>query len=134
MIALVRLVIALRMAAGSMQLVSVVAVHEHGRAAGDPDRLGGGEEGVGVGDHFVARAETQRHEGQPERIGAVADADGVLGAGVGSQLLLELLEHRALHVLAALKHFLHLGINLALDILVLPYVTVKRDFHAISPL
>ena len=95
MIALVFGVIAASILAGSMHLVLRIAIHEHRGGAGDPDRLGRGEERVRVGDDLVARPDAQRHERQPDRVRAVADADGVFGAVVGGQLALELLEHRA---------------------------------------
>ncbi len=60
----------------------------------------------GVGDDLVARADAEGHEREPDGVGAVADADGVLRAGVGGELVLELLEHGPHDVLAALQHLL----------------------------
>ena len=53
------------------------AVYEHRGGPGDPDRLGGREKGVGVCDHLVAGPDVQRHQCQPDRVGAVAQANSV---------------------------------------------------------
>ncbi len=79
--------------------------------------------------HFVAGADAQGHQRQPDGVGAVADADGVLGAAVGGELAFEPFEHRAHDKLAALDDFLDVGVNFGLDVVVLPNVTVKFDFH-----
>ena len=106
-----------------------VAIHQDRRRAGDPDGFGGGEKRVGVGDALVARADAQRHQRQPDRVGAVADADGVFGAAVGGELAFEPFEHRPQDKLAALDDLLKIGVNLGFDVVVLPNVTVKIDFH-----
>ena len=80
------------------------AIHENRGGACDPDGLGGGKEGVRVGDDLIARADAKGHEGEPDGVGAVADADGVFGAVISCQLSFELLEHGAHDVLAALQH------------------------------
>ena len=87
------------------------AIHKHGRRAGNPDRLGGGEEGVRVGDDLVAGADTQGHEREPDGVGAVAHADGVCRPVIFGQFAFEALEHGALNILAAQQHFLHFGVN-----------------------
>ena len=66
-----------------------------------------------MGDDFVAGADAQGHQGEPDGVGAVADADGVLGAVISRQLAFELLEHGAHDVLAALQDRLDVLINLA---------------------
>ena len=129
MMALVLGVMAASILSGQMHLVVGAAIHEDGGGAGDPDGFGGGEEGVRVGDDFVARADAEGHERQPDGVGAVAEADGVLGAVIGGELAFELLEHRALDVVAAQQHLLDVGINFRLDVLVLADVTVKFNFH-----
>ena len=78
MMALVFGVIAASIFAGSMHLVFGIAIDEHRRRAGDPDGFGGGEKRVRMRDDLVARPDAQRHQRQPDRVGAVADADGVL--------------------------------------------------------
>ncbi len=57
------------------------------------------------------------------------DADGVRHPVKRGQLLFELLEHGALHVLAALDHALQVRVYLRLNVLVLPHVSVKADLH-----
>jgi hypothetical protein len=82
-----------------------------------------------MGDDLVARADAERHQRQPDGVGAVAGADRVGHTVKGGQLLLELLEHRPLHVLAAFEHALHVGVDLRLDVPVLPDVPVETDLH-----
>ena len=106
-----------------------IAIDEDGRGAGGPDRLGGGEERVRVGDDFVAGADAQGHQRKPDGIGAVADADGVFHAVVARQFLLEPLEHRPHDILAAQEHLLEVGVNLLLDVAILADVAVELDFH-----
>ena len=89
-----------------------IAIDEHCSRSGDPDGFGRGEERVGMGDDLVARADAHRHQRQPDRVGAVAGPDGMRHPMVRRQLLLELLEHRTLHVLAALEHAPDVGIDL----------------------
>ena len=129
MMALVLGVMAASIFSGSMHLVVGAAIHEDGGGAGDPDGFGRGKEGVRVGDDFVAGADAQGHEGQPDGVGAVADADGVLGAVIGGEFAFELLEHGAHDVLAALQHRLDVLINFRLNVMVLPDVTVEFNFH-----
>ncbi len=129
MIAFVFGVIAASIFDGSMHLVLRIAVDEHGGRAGDPDRFGGREERVRMRDDLVARPDAHRHQRQPDRVGAVPRADGVRHPVKCGQLLFELLEHGALHVLAALEHALHVRVYLRLNVLVLPDVSVKADLH-----
>ena len=114
MMALVFGVMAASILSGQMHLVVGAAIHEDRRGAGDPDRFGGGEEGIRVGDDFVAGADAEGHEGQPDGVGAVAQADGELGAVISGQFGFELLEHRAHDILAALQNRLDVLINFRL--------------------
>ena len=129
MMALVLGVMAASIFSGQMHLVVGAAIHEDGGGAGDPDRFGGGEEGVRVGDDFVARADAEGHEGEPDGVGAVAEADGELGAVIGGEFGLELLEHGAHDVLAALQNGLDILINFRLNVMVLTDVAVEFNFH-----
>ncbi len=79
-----------------------IAIHQYGSSTRDPDGLGCSEEGIGVRDHFVAFAQAQRHESQPERIRAIADANCILSACVCGQFILESFQRGALHILTAL--------------------------------
>ena len=73
-----------------------------------------------------------RHQRQPDRVGAVAHADGVRRSVKRRELLLELLEHRPLHVLAALDHALDVRVYLRLNVLVLADVTIETNLHHLS--
>ena len=106
-----------------------IAIDEHGVRAGDPDGFGGRKKGVRMCDHFVAGSDAHRHQRQPDRVGAVAGSDGMGHPMERRQLLLELLEHRALNVLAALEHALDVGVDLRLNVLVLTDVPVKPHLH-----
>ena len=66
-----------------------VDVAEHRGGARRGDRLGGGVEAEGGHHHLVARADAHRAQGDRDRVGAVGHADGVRGAAVGGELLLE---------------------------------------------
>ncbi len=78
-----------------------------------------------MGDDFVAGSDAQGHEGEPEGISAVADTDGELSAVIGSEFGLELLEHGAHDVLAALQDRPDILINFVFDIMVLTNMTVE---------
>ena len=106
-----------------------VAVHKDWSGACQPDGLRGGEKSVRVRDDFVAGTDAQRHQHEPNGIGAVAHADGVFHAVIGGQLALELFEHRTLDVIAAQQNLLDVGVNFLLQILVLANVSVEFNFH-----
>ena len=58
------------------------------------DRLHGGDERMRDRDHGVAAPDARRHQGEPNRVGAVGHADAVLGRAVGGKLPLEALDLR----------------------------------------
>ena len=60
---------------------------------------------------------------------SIAQANGELGAMISGEFAFKSLEHGPLHIIAAQQHFLHVGVNLFLDVAVLPDVAVKFDFH-----
>ena len=62
-------------------------------------------------------------------VGAVAQTDGVFGAVVGGEFGLEAFQHRALNVVTAQQHFLDVGVNFFLDVLVLANMAVEFNFH-----
>ena len=103
----------------------LVAVDQHHFAASDPAGFGCGKKGVGVGDDFVASLEAKGHHSEPERVCTVCHANSVLCASVFGKLRLELLEHWASHILAAHEYFLYIGVDLAFDVGVLPYMSVE---------
>ncbi len=90
--------------------LGIAVNHDYGRA-GDPDGFRRGEEGVGVGDDFVAFANAQGHQGQPEGVRAVTAGDGVFRAGKIGEFLLKLLVHGAVDILATLNDRFDIGIN-----------------------
>jgi len=100
-------------------------IDEHGRCACDPDCFCRGEERVWVGNDLVTRPYPESHEREPDRVGAVADTDCVLGSVVTRQLSLESFEHWAHDVLAAHENLMNVGINFRLYVLVLSYVSVE---------
>ena len=71
------------------------AVDEHGHGADVAHGLGGGDERVDRHEHLVAGPHVRRQQRQLDRVGARADADGVLAAAERGEGGLELLELRA---------------------------------------
>ena len=134
MMALVLGVMAASIFSGADAFGVGAAIHEDGGGAGDPDRFGGGEEGVGVGDDLVSGADAEGHQGQPDGVGAVAHADGELGAVVSGEFAFELLEHGAHDVLAALQNRLDVLINFRFDVMVLTDMAVEFNFHKAATL
>ena len=57
--------------------IGVKRVDEHRRRTGAGHRAGGREKRERRAQHFVARADAQRHQREQQRVGARADADGV---------------------------------------------------------
>src|SRR5579872_2828789 len=104
-----------------------IGIDEYGGRAGNPDRFGGGEESVGRGDALVSRADAERLEGEPQGVGSVANPNRVSGPMKGGEFLLEAFQHRAHDVLAALQHFVDIGIDFRLDVVILAYVPVEGD-------
>ena len=84
-----------------------VDVDEHGRRAEAPDSAGGGEEGEAGQDHFVARADAERHQRQEERVAARGAADRVLDAAILGDGFLELAAGRAVNERAGAADFGH---------------------------
>lgn len=100
-------------------------IDEHSRCACDPDCFCCGEERVWVGNDLVARPNSESHEREPDRVGAIAYTDCVLCSVVTRQFSLESFEHWAHDVLAAHEHLMNVGINFRLYVLVLSYVSVE---------
>ena len=106
-----------------------IAVDQNGGSAGDPDCFCSSKESVGVSNAFVARTNAKSHQSQPDRVGAVAETDGVFGFGISREFSFESLEHGAENVLAALDDLLNVSINLFFEIVVLTNVSVEINFH-----
>src|ERR1035437_777163 len=117
---------------GRIQAIgSRVGVHEYGRGAGDPDGLRGSEEGVGGGDALIAGTNPERHEGEPQRVRSVGDADGELHSVILGQLLLEPLEHGTHDILAGFQNSVNVSINLRLKVVILTDMAVESDVHTL---
>src|ERR1035437_993919 len=117
---------------GRIQAIgSRVGVHEYGRGAGDPDGLRGGEEGVGGGDALIAGTNPERHEGKPERVRSVGDADGELHSVILGQLFLEPLEHGTHDILAGFQNSVNVSIDLRFEIVILTDMAVEGDVHTL---
>ena len=86
-----------------------------------------------MGDDFVARANTKRHEHKPDRIGSVSDAYRIFAAEVLGKFPFELFQHWPKHILSAFKHFLNFGVDFTLDVVILPDVSIERCLHCKSP-
>ena len=88
-------------ALGSHVEVGRVHVNEDRRCPDCNDGLGGGDEGVGGGNYFIARADLDGFERQGQGIGAVAYANRERCTAEGSELLLEIGHLRAVYELSA---------------------------------
>src|SRR5204862_4179194 len=67
----------------------------------------------------------ERHEDQPERVGAGVQADGILHAEILREIRLELLQRRALNVLVALEDLENRVVEFLLDAVILTDVAVE---------
>src|ERR1039457_454963 len=115
---------------GSIEAIGArVGIHEYGGGAGNPDGLGGGEEGVGGGDALIAGTNSEGHEGKPEGVGTVGDADGELHSVIRGQLPLEALEHGAHDILAGFQNSVNVAIDLRFEVVILADMAVESDVH-----
>src|ERR1051325_3938694 len=106
-----------------------IGVDEDGGRARDPDRLRGGEESVRRGNALVTWPDAERLECQPEGVGSVTNPNRVSGSMKGSEFLLETFQHRSHDVLAALQHFVDIGIDFRLDVVILAYMPVESHIE-----
>ena len=106
-----------------------VRIDENSRRPRDPHGLRRGEERVGGGDALVSGTDAQGHEGQPQCVGSVADADGVFHPVIGRQLRFEALEHRPHHVLSALQDFVEVRVYFRFDVVILLNMSIEGHFH-----
>ena len=75
----------------------------------------------------------ERHEGQPDGVGAVAHADGVLRAEIGREFPLERLSMGPMTYWPLSSTSCDVRVDLTLDVVILPHVTIERDLHCLSP-
>ncbi len=106
-----------------------LGIDEHRRRAREPDRFCRGEKRVGRRDALVPGPDPQGEQGEPDCVRAVAHAHRILGLRVFGELTLETFQHRTENILAALEHLAQVGVDLGLDVVILPDMPVKGDFH-----
>ena len=80
----------------------------------------GGDEGVGAGDDFVARAHAAGHQRHLQRLQPVGHGQAVPDATESRKFLLEQPHVLAQDEIAARADLLHGGIHLRFDLLILP--------------
>ena len=113
-----------------VQVVRVeVDVDEHGLAAALRDDVRRRDPREAGDDHLVAGTDVERHHRDLQRRRARARCDRVLGAGVRSELLLELGDERALDDPAGLKRPLH-----GTELLLAEERLGDRDRHGREPI
>lgn len=101
---------------GRVHVVSAgIDVHEDRAGAHCADCFGGGDEGVGNGNHLVARANADRAQHQLERGGAAGHAHTMRGATVGRKIDFELLDCRPHDEVGGIQHRLDGLIDLWAD-------------------
>ena len=106
-----------------------VHVHEHGRGAHGADRLGGGEEAEGAGDHLVAGADAQGPQRQDQGIGAAVAAHCVGHAAGPGEGLLEAGDAGAADVLATAQNLQYGSVEFLPEVLELLAETEGRHLH-----
>ena len=89
------------------QVAGGIYIHEHGGGAHGADRLGGGEEAEGGGDHLIPRPDAQAAQRQNQGIGAAVAAHGVGHTHRLREGRLELGDRTTADVLAAAQHPQH---------------------------
>jgi hypothetical protein len=95
--------------------VAVVDVDEDRRGAGEADRLDGGERRVRGHEHLVARSRPERLHQHPDRRRRARGQDGVLGAVVRRELVLERAAFGTQDVLAGIDRLQHGPLDLVVD-------------------
>ena len=98
--------------------------------AAKTDRLGGCDKGAGDGDDFVPLPNPAGQQSQPERIGAIADADRMLAAAEGGKVVLKRLDKRAAGEGAGVNHLRDNVLQLGAERRVLRLEIKKRNVHA----
>ena len=92
-----------------------IGIHEDRCRVRNPDGLSSCEECIRRGHAFIAAIDSQGQECEPQGIRAVGHAHCIFQPVLVCEFLLEALEHRAHHVLAALENPLDVAINLFFD-------------------
>src|SRR5581483_2818586 len=93
------------------------------------DGFGRGNKGVWHRDHFVALGDPQGHKRQPERVGAVAHAHGILRAAIRGEFRFELLHEWSAGKGIAGDHFMDSALEFLHQRRVMFLQVEKRDFY-----
>ena len=109
-----------------------IDVDEHGLGAHVADRLRGGDEREGRGDHLVPGPEIGRAQREVQRVGAGSAGDRVAYPEILGQLVLQCLHVRPENESRALEHVCDRGIDLVPEFVVLALQVDHRD-HSSSP-
>ncbi len=102
-----------------------IHIHIYGLGSQNGHCFGGGNVGKARSDDFITWANTQRHLGNLQGVGAVGDGDAVFGTGIGGQFFFQFSDFGAKDVLAVGQHGLDVGINFGLEALVLGFEVDK---------
>ena len=117
-----------RLDAGRVDVVGLrVDVDEDRLGAGAGDGPGGGEEGVGRGDHFVARSDPFGHQAHQQGVAAGGDGNRVRAGAIRGQLGFEVGDAGAEDALLALQHAVDGGADFVADGGVLGLQIEKRN-------
>src|SRR5262249_43894403 len=110
-----------------IDVVSLVdRIHKHDLSTSYPDGFCGGKESIRRGDDFVAGLQPQRHERQPQCVGARVHANCMLQPEILGQLPLKAFTRRACDVSPTLEDSLNCSVNFALNAVILAPMSIKR--------
>ena len=109
-----------------------VDVDEDGGGADLGDGFGGGDEGVGHRDDGITRADSGRHEGEAQGVGAGVDADAVFGVAECGEGFFEVLDVRSADESGVLEGFGDHGDGFSGDGFVLGFKVEERYLHRFS--
>src|SRR3990167_1798709 len=109
-----------------------IYIHVHRFGAQQGDGFSGSNVGETRGDHFIARADAQRHLGDLQRVSAIGYAYAVLRPDESGQLLFQLVHFRAENVLAVREYTLDTSINLFFYKCLLRF-QVNKFNHSLHP-
>src|ERR1051326_850172 len=106
-----------------------ITIHKDGCGSRNPDRFRSCKKSIWMSNDLISRPYPQRHESQPDGIGAITEPDRELHPMKRRQLGLKLLKHRPHDVLAAFENLFDILIDLRLNVLVLADMSVEFNFH-----
>ena len=109
-----------------------VDVDEDGGGADLGDGFGGGDEGVGHRDDSITWADSGRHEGEAQGVGAGVDADAVFGVAEFGEGFFEVLDVGSADESGVLEGFGDHGDSFSGDGFVLGFKVEERYLHRFS--